>query len=195
MYTKNINNHTKERNMKTLKTSILTLVASMLPCAAFAVDLSTWPADLLGAQGDALKSPKMTLMCSGHTSYYSQGGTLVQTSQHWQLVHSGNRLDSTGFNGYTSGFLQTSSSYTAGANSCLYTLDTATSKFAINKSGVGIGEVHWLTSSSNPNTCLGNFTTQVGFLFDKNSNLVMTQINDAQTTYAAEFSGSCAKQK
>ena len=194
---------TSQFKFKTI--SALACVAGIYSSAAFSVDMSSYPTALLSieqpdrnlrgfptfAMPFYRSVPNVSYACIGHGSLYAPDGTLVQTSSHWRLFHAPTEFVQP-FR-YRGGFKQTNTIWNGGANTCRYALDTAHSKYYVNLAGNGVNESRWLNQPGNPANCLGDHTVQAGFMVLNNGDLVLSQINDPETTIPMEFSGTCSK--
>lgn len=196
--------------MRSLKHFALTaIMAGFIPHAS-AVDLSTWPTSLLGDK----PTSKTAALAKGSvgcrmTGTLHMNGIQMPYTGHVMLTHDGIQ-DNDGFGHFTSAstkpsFVQYSVAFpnqdgSAGGFTCHQMLDTTSSKYAVNKNGVGVSELHWLadedTTKTSAEICLG-FVDQMGWIMDKTgARSVTTRINEAQTT--APFSAQnvdCFKSK
>ena len=172
---------------------------------AFALDLTTYPENVLGSKANAKASvAKGTVVCKLSGMFYSGGGS-VNYSGHVKLTHDGIQ-DSAGFGHFTSptgnpSFVQYSlpysipdgnGGYTEGGVTCVHQLNTTDSKYAVNRYGVGISELHWDADVNNPNSCPA-FVDQMGWVSDKTGHAITTKINDTPTTTKGEQSVECYK--
>lgn len=191
--------------MSALRNSIYAaMLVSTIPVAS-AVDLSSYPSSLLGplanAQASLVKGP---VVCKIDGLFYANGAE-VNFSGHDRLTHDGLQ-DGSGFGHFLSpagkeSFVQFSIPYsipngdgtfTDGGFTCMHQLDTANSKYAVNKFGMGISELHWQADPNNPQTCPA-FVDQIGWLMDKAGHVIGTRINESQTTTKAALRGDCYK--
>lgn len=189
--------------MRSLKNfTLAAIMAGFIPQAS-AVDLSTYPVSLLGPVKDTKPSlVKGTTACK-MTGTLMQNGAPVYYSGHVRLTHDGKEEvvegAKTGFGRFTSAagkesFVQYSipysmsngdGSFTNGGFTCMHLLDVSTSKYAVNKNGLGISELHWNADANNPNLCPA-FVDQMGWIVDRAGHTYTTKFNEASTVQAAQ---------
>ena len=202
-----------------MKTSNLLLSALLVftTSSAFALDLSTnvYPTSYLGPKTNiatkaTYKANAGTYMCefAGETD---SDGVALKFSGHSFLNNDGIQ-DANGFGHFTSAagkesFMHYSIiftvqdpitlAYTNNALSCVQKLDITTSKFAYNKYGVGVSELHWLADPANPEACPA-LIDQMGYVSDKNGNSFNTKFIStpsalSPTSTRADQSANCIK--
>lgn len=184
--------------MRSLKNfTLAAIMAGFIPQAS-AVDLSAWPTSLLGDK----PTSKTAALARGSVGCRMTGtlhlnGIQMPYAGHVMLTHDGIQ-DTDGFGHFSStqtkpSFVQYSVAFpnqdgSAGGFTCNQKLDTANSKYAVNKNGVGISELHWLDDEDAAKTGAGickAFVDQMGWVMDKTgARSVTTRINETQTTTA-----------
>ena len=194
--------------MLVLKHTVYAAILLGITSHAFAVDLATYPTSYLGDVKNVNAAlAKGTVVCSLKGRFYSSGNA-VNYSGHVKLTHDGIK-DINGFGHFTSplgkeSFVQYSVPYTMsngsggfieGGFTCVQALNITTSKYAVNKFGKGISELHWDADPDNVSKG-GNcsaFIDQMGWVVDKTGHTITTKINEAPTTIMGEQSVDCYK--
>ena len=199
-----------------MKTSNLLLSAllAFATTSVFALDLSTnlYPTSYLGAKTNIASTATYKANAGAYMCQFAgetDGGSVAfKFSGHLMLNLDGIQ-DANGFGHYLSptgkeSFMHYSLiytvqdpitlAYTNNAVSCVQKLDVTTSKYAVNKYGVGVNEFHWLADPSNPLTCQAQID-QLGFVSDKNGNTFSTKLLTAPspTSIRADQSANCMK--
>jgi len=84
--------------------------------------------------------------------------------------------------------------YSNNAISCVQKLDTTTSKYVINKYGVGVSELHWLADPNNSIACPAQID-QMGFVSNSAGQSFNTKFLTAPspTSTRADQSATCMK--
>lgn len=198
-----------------MKTSNLLLSAllAFTTSSAFALDLSTnvYPTSYLGPKTNiattaTYKANAGAYMCqfAGETD---SSGTALKFSGH-SIINADGIQDANGFGHYLSPtgkesfmhysyintFVDASNVLISNAVSCVQKLDITTSKYAVNKYGVGVVEFHWLADPSNTVACPAQID-QMGYVSDKNGNSFSTKFITAPspTFTKADQSANCMK--
>lgn len=196
--------------MKTSNILLSTLFA-ITTTSVFALDLSTnvYPTSYLGPIANAKASLNTgTSMCE--FALEIDGTPITKVTGHI-LVTPDAVQDSKGFGHFTNpagkgSFLHYTYTnpnvdpvtLTNTAVSCVQALDITTSKYAMNKFGIGVSELHWLADPTNPTACIA-MIDQMGFVSDKNGNSYSTKFIDPvaatypKTTVRGVQSVSCMK--
>ena len=199
-----------------MKTSniLLTALLTLTTTSVFALDLSTnvYPTSYLGAKTNIATKATYTanagaVMCQ-FAGEFDIGGVPYKYSGHSMFNLDGIQ-DANGFGHYLSptgkesfmhySYIDTvqdpnTLAYTNNAISCVQKLDITTSKYAYNKYGVGVSEIHWLADPANPAACPAQID-QMGYISDKNGNSFHTKFLAAPSpTYTkADQSVTCMK--
>ena len=202
-----------------MKTSniLLSALLTLTTTSVFALDLSTnvYPTSYLGPKTNIATKATYTANAGAYMCQFAgetdSGGTALKFSGHSFLNNDGIQ-DANGFGHFTSSpgkesFMHYSIiftvqdpitlAYTNNAVSCVQKLDTTTSKFAYNKYGVGVSELHWLADTANPAACPA-LIDQMGYVSDKNGNSFNTKFISnptalSPTTTRADQSANCMK--
>jgi|GEM_PF-5191727 len=169
------------------------IMASFIPQAS-AVNLSTYPVSLLGSQANAAAQVAKGPVACRMTGVMYIGGGQLPYAGHVMLMHDGIQ-DVNGFGHFKSpagkeSFVQYSVAYdnagSSGGHTCYQKLNITDSKYAVNKFGVGISELHWDADTDTAKTNLGlctAFVDQMGWVMDNTgARSVTTRINEAETT-------------
>ena len=199
-----------------MKTSnlLLTALLAFTTSSAFALDLSTnvYPTSYLGPKSNiattaTYKANAGAYMCE-FAGEEASGSVSYKYSGH-SLLNNDGIQDANGFGHFTSpvgkeSFMHHSYiytvqdpstlAYTNNAVSCVQKLDITTSKFAINKFGVGVSELHWLADPVHPLDCPAQID-QMGFVSDKNGNSFNNKFITAPspTNVRSNQTASCMK--
>lgn len=189
--------------MKTSNLLITSLIA-LSTSSAFALDLSAnvYPTSYLGPKSNiATKATYAAnagaFMCQ-FAGKFDVAGVSYSYSGHSMFNPDGIQ-DANGFGHYLSptgkeSFMHVSVVNPTGAVSCVQKLDITTSKYAVNKYGVGVSEIHWLADPANPTGCPSQ-TDQMGYVSDKSGNSFHTKFISAPspTNVPADQTVSCMK--
>jgi hypothetical protein len=205
LYKTSVANNIQGDEMRKLRIAVYAAMMIGSASQAFALDLTTYPENVLGLKSNAKASvAKGTVVCKLTGMFYSSGSP-VNYSGHVKLTHVGIQ-DSDGFGRFSSpagnaSFVQYNvpystpdgnGGYTEGGVTCVHLLNTTDSKYAVNRFGVGVSELHWDADANNSNTCPA-FVDQMSWVMDKAGHAITTKINDTPTTIRGEQSVECYK--